>query len=163
MTHLRAPLLWPVLAGGVAAAAGSVWVACSFTHKAYALGYHVPLAFLTTAVLVDCIVQARSTRQLGIFWAGALAAGLITGRMIHDWPWSGHGILGALYAASPLRPGWRILGAATIIQSAITKSVRGERPLDALWGACVGVALHLVAVVVDRRRTAIIPKTGAKP
>jgi hypothetical protein len=72
MTAPRHPL-WHALAFGLLAGAlGTAWILKDFTRKAYALGYHVPLAIVFTTALVDVTFTALDTRRhVYHFWQGA--------------------------------------------------------------------------------------------
>jgi hypothetical protein len=144
--------LWQALAFGlVAGALGAAWILTDFTRKGYALGYHVPLAILFTAALVDALFGALETRRFGFIYASVLAGAVIVGRMLEDWPLSGHGILGTLMAVTRLRPAFRICGGLIVIQALVTKLVLGEPWPAVVWGAVCGAAIGFVGALVDRR------------
>jgi hypothetical protein len=150
----RPSTLVPIAAGLVAGALGAAWILRDYTEKGYALGYHVPLAIVFTAALVDATIEALRTRRWGFHYAAGLAGALITGRMIEDWPISGHGILGLLLAVAPLRAPFRICGLLIAFQAVMTKLVRGEAWPAVIWGAACGVALGLLGRWLDRIRPA---------
>ena len=144
--------LWHALAFGLLAGAlGAAWILKDFTHKAYALGYHVPLAIVFTTALVDITFTALETRRFGFLYAAGLAGAVIVGRMVEDWPLSGHGILGALLAVSPIRPIFRVCGALIVIQALITKLVLPEPWPAVIYGAALGAALGWLGRAMDRR------------
>jgi hypothetical protein len=152
MTDPRPLPLWQPLAfGAVAGMLGAAWILHDYTRKAYAIGYHVPLAILFCAALYDALEEARQTGRRGFLYAAGLGGALIVGRMIEDWPVSGHGILGMLMAVTPLRPIFRIGGAAIAIQALVTKAALGEPWMAALWGAAVGAALGLFGRYFDAK------------
>jgi hypothetical protein len=152
--------LWYSLAFGLAAgAAGAVWILADYSAKAYNLAYHVPLAIIFTSALVDATFDAFQNRRFGFHYACGLAGALLAGRIVKDWPISGHGILGVLLAFSPIRPIWRVAGALVAVQALVTKVVIGEPWLAAIWGAAVGGAMAVLARALDRRaeRTTSVP------
>jgi hypothetical protein len=151
VTHVRHPVWHAFAFGFVAGVLGAAWILVDFTRKAYALGYHVPLAIVFTAALVDATFEALVTRRFGFLYSSALAGAVIVGRMVEDWPLSGHGILGALMTVTPLRPAFRICGVLVAIQAIVTKLVLGEPWLAVVWGAACGVAIGILGRIVDRR------------
>lgn len=156
------PPLWLSLAFGLAAgAAGAAWILCDYTEKAYSLGYHVPLAIIFTAALVDATFEALETRRFGFHYACGLAGALIAGRIVEGWPVSGHAILGVLLAASPIRPVFRVLGALVAVQALVTKVVVGDAWLAAVWGAAAGLAIGALGRVLDRTTRFSRPVTGS--
>src|SRR5688572_14580411 len=148
--HPRHPL-WHALVFGLAAGAlGAAWILRDYERKAYALGYHVPLAILFTAALVDALFESLHTRRYGFLYAVGLAGALIVGRMLENWPLSGHGILGFLLLVAPLRPAFRVGGLLIAIQALITKLVLGEPWMTVIWGAACGAAIGWIGRRVDR-------------
>lgn len=152
MTRPRHPIRHPLVFGLAAGALGAAWILVDYTHKAYALGYHVPLAVVFTAALVDATFEALHTRRFGFHYAAGLAGALIAGRIVQDWPISGHGILGLLLFVSPLRPVFRIAGVLVAIQALLTKVVLGEPWMAVIWGGACGAAIGLLGRFLDRRR-----------
>jgi hypothetical protein len=151
MTEHRHPL-WHALAFGLLAGAlGAAWILKDFTHKGYALGYHVPLAIVFTTALVDVTFTALDTRRFGFLYAAGLAGSVIVGRMVEDWPLSGHGILGALLAVSPIRPIFRIAGTLVATQALVTKAILSEPWPAVIWGALLGAALGWLGWFMDAR------------
>jgi hypothetical protein len=146
----RHSILLPVAFGCVTGALGAAWILADYTRKAYALGYHVPLAVVFTAALVDATYDGLRTRQWGFHYAMGLAGAIIVGRMVEDWPLSGHGILGLLLAVAPIRPAFRVGGALVAVQALITKWVLGEPWMAVVWGAACGAALGALARGLDR-------------
>jgi hypothetical protein len=156
VTSVPRPEIWRALVFGlVAGLLGAAWIVAEHTRKGYALGYHVPLAVVFTAALVDVVFDGLVTRKFGFVWASAVAGAVIVGRMKRDWPLSGHGILGLLMAVSPIRPAFRVCGILIAIQAIVTKVVIGEPEhwQDVIWGALCGVAIGLIGRLVDRRAT----------
>jgi hypothetical protein len=152
VTEARHPL-WHALAFGVAAgAAGAIWIHHDYERKAYNLGYHVPLAIVFTSALVDATFDAWRTRRYGFHWAVALAGALIAGRIVEDWPISGHGILGIIMLVSPIRPVFRVAGVLIALQALVTKVIVGEPWPDALWGAAAGAVIGMVGRALDAKR-----------
>lgn len=156
MAVIRHSIRLPLAFGLITGAIGAAWILTSHTRKGYALGYHVPLAVVFTAALVDALFDGLITRKFGFVWASALAGAVIVGRMVAGWPLSGHGILGALMAMSPIRPAFRVCGVLIAIQAIVTKVVIGDprEPWeDVVWGALCGVAIGMIGRLVDRRAT----------
>jgi hypothetical protein len=154
----RHPIWHALLFGLVAGALGAAWILEDYTRKAYALGYHVPLAIVFTAALVDATFDALQTRRPGFLYAVGIAGALIAGRMIEDWPISGHGILGLLLFVAPIRPAFRVGGILIAIQALITKAVLGEPWIAVIYGGACGAAIGMLGRWVDRRRAA--PSAG---
>jgi hypothetical protein len=159
-SHLPRHPLWHALLFGLAAGAlGAVWIVNDYERKQYALGYHVPLAIVFTTALVDALFTSLDTRRFGFLYAVALSFALILGRMLEDWPISGHGILGLLLFVSPLRPVLRIAGLGIAIQALITKCVLHEYWMAVVWGALCGAVIGWLGRVIDARRST--PSAGA--
>jgi hypothetical protein len=145
------PLWHALLFGVVAGALGAAWILRDYENKAYALGYHVPLAIVFTAALVDALFDALQTRRVGFLYSVGLAGALIVGRILEGWPLSGHGILGLLLGIAPIRPVFRIGGVCIALQALITKAVLGEPWMAVVWGAACGLLIGLVGRWIDRR------------
>jgi hypothetical protein len=151
MTEARHPLWHALMFGLLAGALGAAWILKDFTRKGYALGYHVPLAIIFTTALVDVTFTALHTRRFGFLYAAGLAGAVIGGRMVEDWPLSGHGILGALLAVSPIRPVFRVCGALIVIQALLTKLILPEPWPSVVCGAALGAALGCLGRFMDSR------------
>lgn len=144
------------LAFGIASA---TWIVLSHRHPVVALQYHVPLAVLF-ATFAAWMVLAPRRAPRGALWVPTLMAlATVYGRMVHDWPTSGHGVLGAYLAlVAPWR--WlRVLSACVLPQAVFTKLLIDTDPGDVAVGAVVGVALGWVA----RRSTSVDGGPSAAP
>lgn len=137
----------------VAALAGLVWILTTFTKRPWVdAGYHVPIAFVVVGGSLDAFYARRDRPTRGFLLTTALAAAYTVGRVINDWPLSGHGVLGAHFAVAATRPFWRRLGAAIAVQAFVTKWWLDERPESGVYGAALGVFIGLVARRIDRAR-----------
>jgi hypothetical protein len=133
------------------AACGLAWILLTFTRRPwFDAAYHVPVAFLFTGSVLDAWFMRRERRVRGFLFTAALAGAYTVGRVLHDWPFSGHGVLGALTGVAGPRRLWRVLGWAISAQALITKWAVDERPLHAVYGAALGILIGLVARRNDR-------------
>ncbi len=147
-------------AGGAAAAAavGSIWILTTFTKRPWIdAGYHVPIAFLVVGGVLDAFFARHDRPTRGFLLSTALASACTIGRVLEDWPLSGHGILGGLFAVAATRPFWRRLGAVIVVQALMTKWWSDERPVAALYGAAFGVVIGFAARRIDRARPSSTP------
>ena len=150
MTEPRHPLWHALVFGLLAGALGAAWILKDFTRKGYALGYHVPLAIVFTTALVDVTSRRSTPAASASSTPPALAGAVIVGRMVEDWPLSGHGILGALLAVSPIRPDLPRRGVLVAIQALVTKLVLGEPWPAVVWGAAPRRGARLAGLVHGR-------------
>jgi hypothetical protein len=150
MTNRKA-LAVASLAGLVVAAVGGAWILTTFTRRPlYDFAYHVPLAFVVTAGVVDAWLLRREVPVRGFLLTSVLAGAYVVGRIKEDWFASGHAVLGVLFAVAAPRPLWRVLGVGIAVQAAITKLAVEERPESALYGAAFGLVIGLAARRNDR-------------
>jgi hypothetical protein len=146
----RAPTT-AILAGLAAAAAGGAWILATFTRRPWHdFAYHVPLAFVVTAGVVDAWLLRRTRTVRGFLWCALLAGVYTVGRIKEDWFASGHAVLGVLFAVAAPRAVWRPLGVAVALQALITKAIDDERPMCAVYGAAFGLVIGLAARRIDR-------------
>jgi len=145
------PDLRALLAGLAVGGLGAVWILRTHGNPPPALLYNVPLAlaFGTYAwsLAFDVVPAVRRIRIV----ATVLSAALVLGRAAGDWPLSGHGVLGG--ALVFLAPRWwqRVLAAAVLVQSWVTKSASANDPMSVVRGALAGGALGLLALACERR------------
>lgn len=133
------------------AACGLAWILLTFTRRPwFDAAYHVPVAFLFTGGALDAWFMRRERPVRGFLFTAALAGAYTVGRVLHDWPCSGHGVLGALSGVAGPRRLWRVLGWAIAAQALITKWAVDERPLHAVYGAALGTLIGYVARRNDR-------------
>jgi len=147
------PLAVAVPAGLAVAALGGAWILAEFTRRPwFDLAYHAPLAFVATGAAVDAWMR-RTTRPVrGSAWAAAVAAAITVGRVLEDWPFSGHALLGVLVALRGAHGFWRAAGLAVAVQAWVTKAAVGEEPATALYGAALGGVMAALAAGIDRAR-----------
>jgi len=135
---------WNLAATVLVGGASAFWILTDFTHPVSAMIYHWPILLLGAWIGMDAW-SARRT-PYGRLWnlMHGVALALTAGRFFNQWPFSGHALLGAWWAAAPLSRPLRIASLAMIPFSAVTKAVLEEPISDAWTGALVGVALTIV-------------------
>ncbi len=141
------------LAAGIATgAAGAVWILATHSRPWYAIPYHVPLAVAAGAWAWQAVFDLRGRDRRRAFLGGTAAGLLVAGRMIQDWPLSGHGVLaGWILAVAPWL--WlRLLGGAILVQALVWKIVIDDWPPAVPLGVAAGLALG--ALLAPGRSTA---------
>lgn len=140
----RAERRWNLAATLVVGGASAFWILKDFTHPVSAMIYHWPILLLGAWIGMDAW-SARRTRY-GRIWnlMHGVALALTAGRFFNQWPFSGHALLGAWWAAAPISRPLRIVSSAMIPFSAVTKAVLEEPISDAWTGALVGLLLTLM-------------------
>jgi hypothetical protein len=139
--------------GVLAMLLGAAWILSTWTRRPwFDVLYHAPLAFVVVAGLVDAWFARRDRPVRGFLLLSLFAAAYTTGRVVHDWPCSGHALIGVLFAVAAPRKFWRVAGCVIAAQAAATKWIAGERPESALYGAALGAVIGFVALRIDRER-----------
>jgi hypothetical protein len=137
--------------GFLAAFTGFAWIITTFTRRPwFDAAYHVPVAGLVVGSAVDAWLGRRDRPVRGYLLGLLLALAYTLGRVIHDWPCSGHGVLGVAAALAATRPFWRRFGVLVAVQAFAFKAYADERPLAAVYGAALGAVIGFVALRIDR-------------
>ena len=142
----------PSIAAGLAAGVlGTLYILWSHRDAPPHLLYHVPLAMVFGAYAWSIAFDVPTTTRRVRVPITLLAAIPVLGRVIMDWPISGHGLLGGLMAVLAPRPWQRILAGAVVVQSYVTKVIQDTGAHAVVVGALAGAAAGLLALAAERR------------
>ncbi|MHC4269404.1 MAG: hypothetical protein ACYSTS_13165 [Planctomycetota bacterium] len=124
---------------------GAVWIFASYSFPLRGIYYQVPLSIAFGAWVAVVVTDLIEHCNYNFTIITLFALVIVLGRIMYNWPASGHGVLAAMIAFLAPWPWLRFFSIAIIIQAFVAKSVGNAEPISVVYGVLVGFALAKLA------------------
>ena len=128
---------------------GTVWIFATHSFPFKGIYYQVPLSVAFGAWAAFVVADFLERRTYSFTLITLLALVIVLGRLIYEWPISGHGLLAALIAFLAPWSWLRLFSIAIIIQAFVTKLVQNAEPISVVYGILSGLALAKLAHILN--------------